>query len=57
MDQKKHRITIKRAVSKLLKEYERAKKNPWIDKPVSKALYDTWSFFDRIEKNRNEKNS
>lgn len=57
MMEEPHKVTLRRAINVLTKEYNTAKKNPWVDKPLSNALYRTWKFFNIIEENRNENKS
>lgn len=40
------------AVKTFAKEYVKALRNPVVKKPVSKALYETWKWYDAIEKER-----
>lgn len=37
------------AISVLIEKYQFAVDQPWIQKPMSYALYHTWKEFDRIE--------
>lgn len=39
-------------ISRLTKEYEKAKELKFVRKPISYALYNTWKWSDRYEKAR-----
>ena len=45
-------MTIEKAIHLLLEEYKKAKKNDYILKPISFALYNVWKYFDSREKSR-----
>lgn len=49
-------MQIERVIKKFLEFHDKAKKNDYIIKPVSWALYQTWKWSDEKEKPRKDKN-
>lgn len=47
-------MTIERAIERLRAEYERARKNPTVRKPLAYALYHTWRYYDAKEREKGE---
>ena len=45
-------VTIKQAIEHLGCTYHRYKNEPYVQKPISFALYQTWKYFDEREKPR-----
>lgn len=43
-------------VKRFLETYEKAKKNEFVNKPISYALYQTWKLADTYEKPRKRQN-
>ena len=52
MDKEKKRIGD--AMILLYEEYKKAKNMKHVQKPISYALYQTWQFYDRIEKKKKD---
>lgn len=46
------KATIDNAMRVFLERYAEVQKDKVIKKPISKALYDTWKYFDSIERER-----
>lgn len=46
------KATIDNAMRLFLERYSEVQKDKVIKKPISKALYDTWKYFDSIERER-----
>ena len=46
------KATIDNAMRLFLERYAEVQKDKVIQKPISKALYDTWKYFDSIERER-----
>ena len=46
------KATIDNAMRLFLERYAEVQKDKVIQKPISKALYDTWEYFDCIERER-----
>ena len=44
------KATIDNAMRLFLERYDEVQKDKVIKKPISKALYDTWIYFDSIER-------
>lgn len=49
-------MTLNKVIEALRKEYENARKQRHIRKPLSYALYQVWHKQEREEKERNQKN-
>ena len=45
-------MTIEKAIHVLFENYDAVKDNPYIKKPMAYALYNTWQYADRTEKER-----
>lgn len=45
-------MTLDRVIAELKKQYEYALKKPFIRRPLSYALYQTWKWVDKRERNR-----
>ena len=45
-------MTIEDAIRELRTEYYRCANVPWVKKPISNALYNTWLLIDTQEKER-----
>ena len=46
------KASVENAIRLFLELYETAKKDSYIKKPISNALYRTWQYFDSIERER-----
>lgn len=46
------KATIDNAMRLFLEQYAEAKRNKFVKKPISYALYQTWIYFDSIERER-----
>ena len=47
-------MTCGQAMDRFYKEYQRAKDNPIVKKPIAYALYQTWKYVNYHEKERSE---
>lgn len=48
------RLTIEKAIDVLKDYYKRALRSDYVEKPISRALYQTWRDFNAIEKDRHK---
>lgn len=49
---KRKEISLEEAINMLREEYEQAEEMEFVSKPVSYALYQTWTRMDEIEQDR-----
>ena len=50
-------MTLEKAIKLLQKEYEEAKKEPFVQKPLAYALYHTWKKVDEKLNNKRKERS